>query len=134
MVKYNDLRRGNYVLAGSNGNLWRGTVVDFNKAEKQVGVFNGVQMFYFAPKDLHAIPLDEETLLKMNFQKSPNDDGSVKYLKGAFRIQTPKQDGFSRFEIWYRDETRIVLNPISLHNLQNHYEDLTKVVLTDEPI
>lgn len=135
MVKYKELRRGNYLLAESeDGNFWQGTVVDFHKGEKQVGLYNGVQMFYFSEDNLRAIPVDEETLLKMNFEKQPNQDGSVKYMKGAFRLQTPKQDGFSQFEIWYKDETRLILNPIYLHHLQNHYEDLTKVKLTDAPI
>ena len=58
----------------------------------------------------------------------------VKYLKGAFRIQTPKQDDFSHFEIWYRDEKRMIADSIPLHVLQNHYEAMTKVHLTDRVI
>jgi hypothetical protein len=53
-------------------------------------------------------------------------------MKGAFRIQTPDQDNFSNFEIWYRDEKRVIMQPIYLHQLQNHYEAMTKVHLTDE--
>ncbi len=55
-------------------------------------------------------------------------------MKGAFRIQTPQQDNFSNFEIWYRDEKRIMLHPISVHQLQNHYLEMTKVHLTDDVI
>lgn len=134
MVKFKELRHGNYVLAESGGTLWRGVAVEFNKSEKQVGVYNGVQMFFFADDHLHPIPVNEETLLKLHFQKHPQDDGSVKYTKGAFRLMTPRQDGFSHYEIWYKDETRLIINPIYLHHLQNHYEDLTKVKLTDQPL
>lgn len=134
MIKFNELRQGDYVLAESEGKLWRGEVLDFNNDEKEIGVDNGVQKFYFKGDDLQPIPVDEAILLSMNFQKQANEDGSVKYMKGAFRIQTPRQDEFSHYEIWYRDEKRHILNPIYLHQLQNHYEDMTKVKLTDRTI
>ena len=89
---------------------------------------------YFRADDLYPLPIDEDQLLKLKFTKHVNEDGSVKYMKGAFRIQTPKQDDFSHFEIWYRDEKRIITNPIPLHALQNHYTAMTKVHLTDEVI
>lgn len=134
MIKFSDLKVGDYVLAGTDGQSWRGEVTDFNHDEKEIGVNNGVQKFYFKSEDLYPIPVDEENLLKMNFIKHVNDDGSVKYMKGAFRIQTPKQDDFHQFDIWYRDEKRHILNPISIHELQNHYLAMTKVHLTDKTI
>lgn len=134
MIKFSDLKVGDYVLAESDGQAWQGEVTDFNNDEKEIGVDNGVQKFYFKSEHLFPIPLDEATLLKMNFQKHVNEDGSVKYSKGAFRVQTPKQDDFSQFEIWYRDEKRHILSPIALHELQNHYLAMTKVHLTDKVI
>lgn len=134
MIKFSELRQGNYVLAQAEGKLWEGEVTDFNNDEKEIEVDNGVQKFYFKSEELQPIPVDEAVLLRMNFQKQANDDGSVKYMKGAFRIQTPRQDDFSHYEIWYRDEKRHILNPIYLHQLQNHYEDMTKVKLTRNPI
>ena len=132
MIKFSELRKGDYVLAESDGQAWQGEVTDFNNDEKEIAVNNGVQEFYFKSEDLYPIPLDEEQLLKMKFQKHVNDDGSIKYMKGAFRIQTPDQDNFSNFEIWYRDEKRVIMQPIYLHQLQNHYEAMTKVHLTNE--
>jgi hypothetical protein len=132
MIKFSELRKGDYVLAESDGQAWQGEVTDFNNDEKEIAVNNGVQEFYFKSEDLYPIPLDEEQLLKLKFQKPVNDDGSIKYMKGAFRIQTPDQDNFSNFEIWYRDEKRIIMQPIYLHQLQNHYEAMTKVHLTNE--
>lgn len=134
MIKFGELRPGNYVMAQADGVLSRGEVTDFNNDEKEIGVDNGVQKFYYSSESLQPIPVDESELLKMNFQKQENADGSVKYMKGAFRIQIPRKDDFSHFEIWYRDEKRHILNPIYLHNLQNHYQDMTKVILTDQPI
>ena len=134
MIKFSDLKKGDYVLAESDGQSWRGEVTNFNHDEKEVCVNNGVQEMYFMSEDLYPLPLDEEQLLLLKFTKQVNDDGSVKYMKGAFRIQTPKQDDFSHFEIWYRDEKRIITNPIPMHVLQNHYTAMTKVHLTNAAI
>ncbi|MEO8860126.1 MAG: hypothetical protein ABI358_01780, partial [Ginsengibacter sp.] len=102
--------------------------------EKEISVYNGVQDFWFKGDELYPLPLDEKQLFNLKFQKHVNGDGSVKYMKGAFRIQTPQQDNFSNFEIWYRDEKRIMTQPISVHQLQNHYLEMTKVHLTDDII
>lgn len=134
MIKFSDLKVGDYVLAITDGQSWQGEVTGFNNDEKEIGVNNGIQQFYFKSEDLNPIPVDEATLLKMNFSKQVNDDGSVKYLKGAFRVRTPKQDDFNQYEIWYRDEKRHILSPIHLHELQNHYQAMTKVPLNDQPI
>lgn len=134
MIKFSELKKGDYVLAGSNGQAWRGEVMGFNHDEKEVSVNNGVQDMYFKTEDLYPLPVDEEQLLKLKFTKQVNGDGSVKYMKGAFRIQTPKQDDFSHFEIWYRDEKRIIGHEIPMHVLQNHYTAMTKVHLNDQVI
>lgn len=134
MIKFSDLKKGDYVLAETDGQAWQGEVTSFNFDEKQVAVYNGIQDFWFESEDLYPLPLDEEQLLKLKFRKQVNDDGSVKYMKGAFRIQTPTQDDFTNFELWYRDEHRHMLNPIYVHQLQNHYLQMTKVHLTDEVI
>jgi hypothetical protein len=134
MIKFNELKTGDYVLAENDGQAWAGEVTDFNHDEKEISVYNGVQDFWFKDEDLYPLPLDENQLLRLKFQKQVNEDGSVKYMKGAFRIQTPQQDNFTNFEIWYRNEKRIMLHPISVHQLQNHYLQMTKVHLTDDVI
>lgn len=134
MIKFSDLKAGDYVIAESGGEAWEGEVTDFNHDEKEISVYNGVQDFWFTSEELFPLPLDEKQLLKLKFTKQVNDDSSVKYSKGAFRIQTPQQDNFSNFEMWYRDEKRIMTHPISVHQLQNHYLEMTKVHLTDDEI
>jgi hypothetical protein len=134
MIKFSDLKEGDYVLAESDGQAWEGEVTDFNHDEKEISVYNGIQDFWFKGEDLFPLPLDEKQLIKLKFKKQVNDDGSVKYMKGAFRIQTSSQDDFSHFEIWYRNETRVMIQPISVHQLQNHYLEMTKVHLTDDAI
>jgi hypothetical protein len=134
MIKFSDLKAGDYVLAESDGQAWEGEVTDFNHDEKEISVYTGVQDFWFKGEDLYPLPLDEKQLMNLKFTKQVNENGTVKYLKGAFRIQTPSQDDFSHFEIWYRNETRIMTQPISVHQLQNHYLEMTKVHLTDDVI
>jgi hypothetical protein len=134
MIKFNDLKNGDYVLAETDGQAYQGEVTDFNHDEKEICVNNGIQDFWFKSEDLYPLPLDEEQLFKLKFAKQVNEDGSVKYMKGAFRIQTPKQDDFSNFVIWYRDEKRVIQQHIPVHELQNHYEEMTKVHLTDDVI
>jgi len=132
MIKFHELKVGDYVLAEYDGKTTQGEVTDFNRDEKEICVDDGVQEFWFTADQLRPLPVNDEQLKKLNFQKQENGDGSVKYLKGAFRILIHEKDNFSKFEIWYRDEKRQILHPIGVHELQNHYLDMTKVHLTDE--
>lgn len=132
MIKFQDLKKGDYVLAAQDGTTWQGEVSNLNHDEKEICVDNGVQGFWFKADQLSPLPLDDQQLMDLNFQKEELEDGSVKYKKGAFRILIPKKDDFSHFEIWYRDEKRVMLHPIFVHQLQNHYLEMTKVHLTDE--
>ena len=134
MIKFADLKQGDYVLAETDGQAYQGEVTDFNNDEKEISVNNGIQEFWFKGDDLYPIPLDEEQLSKLKFAKQINEDGSVKYSKGAFRLQTPEQDSFSNFEIWYRNEKRLIQRHIAVHELQNHYLEMTKVHLTNDGI
>jgi len=132
MIKFSEIKTGDFVIADNDGDKRQGEVTDLNRDEKQVCVNTGTQDFWYEPEQLSAIPLDEEQLMKLQFHKHPNDDGTVKYMKGAFRIMLPAAGDFSRFEVWYRDEHRHILHPISVHNLQNHFFEMTKVHLNEE--
>ena len=76
--------------------------------------------------------MDDEQLTKLKFHKEVQDDGAVKYMKGAFRMMIPAEGNFSKFEIWYRDEHRQIMQTIHLHQLQNHFYQMTKVHLNGE--
>ena len=132
MIKFQDLKVGDYVLAEQDGTTWQGEVNNLNRDEKEICVDNGVQEFWFKAEQLTPLPLNEEQLMKLQFQKEEMEDGTVKYKKGAFRILIPQKDDFSKFEVWYREEKRQILQPISVHELQNHHLEMTKVHLTDE--
>ena len=73
MIKFNELKTGDYVLAESDGQAWAGEVTDFNHDEKEISVYNGVQDFWFKDEDLYPLPLDEKQLLKLKFQKQKNN-------------------------------------------------------------
>lgn len=132
MIKFSDLKKGDYVMADFDGDKKRGEVEDLNHDEKQVCVNTGAQGFWYETEQLSAIPVNEEELMNLKFHKQNMEDGTVKYLKGAFRMLIPKEGDFSRMELWYRDEQRHVLEPIALHRLQNHFYEMTKVYLNDE--
>ena len=132
MIKFQEIKTGDYVLAEQDGTTWPGEVTNLNGDEKEICVDNGVQGFWFKPEQLKPLPLDEAQLMKLNFNKEELEDGAVKYKKGAFRILLPNKGDFSKFEVWYREEKRQVMQPISVHQLQNHYLEMTKVHLTDE--
>jgi hypothetical protein len=132
MIKFNEIKTGDYLIADNDGDKRHGEVTNLNHNEKQVCVNTGVQEFWFETEQLSAIPLDEEQLTRLKFSKMQNDDGTVKYLKGAFRIMLSKAGDFSHFEAWYRDEHRHIMQPIFLHQLQNHFYEMTKVHLNEE--
>ena len=134
MIKFHELKTGDYVLVKQDGTTWAGEVTNLNGDEKEVCVDNGVQEFWFKPEELSPLPLDNDQLMKLKFQREDLEDGSAKYKKGAFRILLPQKDDFSLFDVWYREEKRHILHPISVHQLQNHYLEMTKVHLTDEVI
>ena len=132
MIKFNEVKVGDYVIVDNDGDRRPGEVTNLNGNEKQVCVDNGIQEFWYETGQLYPVPLNEEELIRLKFQKHENEDGSVKYMKGAFRILLPRAGEFSRYEIWYRDEHRQIIQPIYVHQLQNHFYEMTKVHLNDE--
>lgn len=130
MIKMQELKIGDYVLADYDGENWEGLVKDLNFQDKEVCLETDVQDFWFKPEDLRPIPLDDKQLLKLNFTKQENEDGSVKYSKASFRIFLADKNDFSKVEIWYREDRRHLTKAVSVHELQNHYHQMTKIELT----
>ena len=134
MIKFNEIKMGDFLLGEFEGKRWEGEVINFNYDEKQVCLATNVQDFWFETEDLYPVPVSDDALRKLSFIREDMPDGSVKYKKGAFRMLIRKPDDFSHIDIWYRDDKRI--NPLIqyVHQLQNHYLQMTKVHLTAEPI
>jgi hypothetical protein len=133
MIKFNELKQGNHVIAEFDGDKKRGEIEEIKNSEKQVCVNTGAQGFWYdtGKGKLTPIEITDAELTNFKFSKQLNDDGSVKYMKGAFRMLIPKENDFSRMEIWYRDEQRQIIEPIALHTLQNHFFEMTKVFLNE---
>jgi hypothetical protein len=134
MIKFSDLKIGDYVRAEYEGKTWDGEVTRLNGDEKQVEVTTEVQASWFEPEHLFPIPLNEDSLDKLGFHKHLNEDGSVKYMKGSFRLVTPTAGDFSHFEMWYREDRRHNPDVHYVHQLQNQYLQMTKIHLTDAPM
>lgn len=128
MIKFNELQPGDLVIAEYEGQQWIGTVKELNREDKEVCVETSVQEFWFTPEHLYPIPLSDQQMLNLGFKKIEVDSG-VKYIKEAFRLRIPKENDFSAPEIWYREDRRELKGPINVHQLQNHYYQMTKVEL-----
>lgn len=131
MIKFSDLKVGDYVMVDFEGKMWRGEVMDLNRDEKQVCVETEVQDFWYEPEHIYPIPLNDEELMRLNFAKEENKEGGVKYKKGAFRLEIAEKDNFSNVDIWYREDIRHNPKLHYIHELQNHYLQMTKVHLTN---
>ena len=129
MIKFQELKVGDHVMADNEGDAKRGEITGFNKSEKQVCINTGAQDFWYEVDQLSAIPVTDEELAVLKFTKQPMDDGSIKYIKGAFRMLVPSNGDFSRYELWYRDEARHIHRSLAVHELQNHFYEMTKVHL-----
>jgi hypothetical protein len=130
MIQFNELKAGDIVLVEFDGQRKEGEVIGLNGEDKEVNVQTGEQdEFWYSPNDLYPILLDEGQLMKLGFEKQEFPDGEVKYLRGPFRILLSEKGNFSHFEMWYREDRRHITQPLSVHQLQNHYHQMTKIDL-----
>lgn len=135
MIKISELKEGDLVTVDFEGTLMEGEVVEVNNGQKLALVLtNGQNQFWYGEGSLKPIPLSDAALKKINFKREDQADGSVKYMKGAFRVQLDRPDDFNNLSFWYREDKRHVNQPIALHQLQNYYLNMTKVHLTAEVI
>ncbi len=130
MLKLADLKQGDIVLLNDEGIEREGVVVRISHEEHQALVDNGVQEFWYNLDEIKPIPLDENQLFKLGFEKEESSNGTVKYKKGSFRLVTPHKGDFSKLEMWWREDRRHFDFPLGVHDLQNLHLDMTKVPLT----
>ena len=131
MLKFNELKVGDLVFAEYDGHEKEGEIIEVDGIDRKVCVLTGEgQEFWYQPKDLKPIIFDEAQLFKVGFQKHDNGDGTIKYMKGAFRVLIHTPGNFSNFEMWYREDQRHIKGPIFLHDFQNKYLAMTKIPLT----
>lgn len=128
MLKIGQLKSGDIVMVDDEGIMREGRVISISHEENQALVDNGVQEFWYSPEEMTGVPLDETQLMGLGFTKEEMD-GAVKYKKDSFRLVTPKKGDFSNLEMWWREDKRHFSFPLSVHELQNLYLDMTKVHL-----
>lgn len=128
MVNINDLQTGDNIKVNFENLERDGVVVEVSQEENKVLVDNGVQEFWYGMEEIKAIPLEESVLEKLGFEKEVQN-GGTKYLRGPFRILTPKTGDFSNLEMWYREDHRLFNVHLAVHQLQNLYLQMTKVPL-----
>jgi intein/homing endonuclease len=135
MIKISDLKEGDFLIVDKEGTLMEGCVTAVDNAQKMAKISTGEgNEFWYEIQALAAIPLSDDALRKLHFEKIEEEDGGVKYKKGAFRVHLQQKDDFNDMDFWYREDRRHVKAPLALHELQNHYLSMTKVHLTDAPI
>jgi len=135
MIKISDLKEGDFLMVNNEGTLMEGYVTAVDQMQKMAKISTGEgNEFWYDSQALAAIPLSDQALRKLQFEKIEEEDGSVKYKKGAFRLHLHKKDAFNEMDFWYREDRRHVNTPLALHQLQNHYLSMTKVHLTDAPV
>jgi hypothetical protein len=130
MIRLSALKPGDIVMTEFEGQRREGVVTDLNREDGEVCVETDVQEFWFTPDHLFPIELSDEQLRKLGFTRQDNPDGSAKYMKGSFRVLLPRAGDFSEMEIWWREDHRHLHGPLYVHELQNHYLQMTKVELT----
>src|SRR3954471_7778154 len=116
MLKISELKEGDLVMAEYDGQWREGAITDVDRIDGKVCVPTlQDEEFWYDGKHLKPIPMDESYLFKLGFQKQANDDGSIKYAKGAFRVLLHQPNNFSNFEMWYREDQRHISHPIQVH-------------------
>jgi hypothetical protein len=128
MIKFNELRPGNKVLVLNEETWMEGTVTEINADDGgQVHIETGVQDAWYVAEDIKPIPLEEEHLLNMGFEKEVQESGNVKYKYGPFRVLIGPTRRFNDFLMWYREEKSHITYPMTVHQFQNRYAEMVKV-------
>ena len=69
MIRFQDIKVGDIIQADFGGQRFDGEVTELNHEDKQVCVHNGDQDDWFDPNDLYPIPVDDQQLTKLGFEK-----------------------------------------------------------------
>lgn len=131
MLKISELKEGDLVMAEYDGQWNEGAVTNVDRIDVKAEIATAAtQEFWYDLKHIRPILLDESYMFKLGFQKQDNEDGSIKYWKGAFRVLLHEPGNFSNFEMWYREDQRHIAHAIYVHEFQNDFLQMTKVPLT----
>lgn len=128
MINFDQLRPGNRVMVENEGVWMPGVVTNINKDDGgQIEVETGVQKQWYEIEEVESIPLSDEQLMDMGFEKEIMESGNTKYKYGPFRVLVSPKAQFTDFLMWYREEKSHIIYPMTVHQFQNRYEDMVKV-------
>lgn len=128
MLKLGDLKSGDIISLNHEGDEREGTVIRVSHENRQALVDNGIQEFWYNLDEIRSIPLDEKQLVGLGFIKEETN-GAVRFKKDSFRLVIAREGDFSNIEMWWREDRRHFNFPLSVHDLQNLYHDMTKIPL-----
>jgi len=134
MIPIHNLKPGDIVNVDFDGTFTRGSVAEFDRENQQICVItNDDQESWYSPADLSPIILTKEDLEKLQFVPSaPFADGTITYVRGPFSIEVKDPNTLQEITLMYRNEAqRVFHHGLALHELQNHYLDMTNVHLID---
>jgi hypothetical protein len=123
MIQLHEIKVGDFVRAEYDGQLWEGTVSIINNNDNLICVATSVKEFWFIPEQLYPIPLNEENLLKLHFDKEVNDDGSIKFWKDGLQL-IAYTNNFAHIDLWYLNQKKQIDNVRYLHQLQNQFMEI----------
>jgi len=128
MIKFKELRPGNRVMVKNEGNWMRGTVTAVNSDDGgQIGIETGVQKAWYEMEEVKPIPLTDEELVALGFEKELMESGNTKYKFGPFRVLAGPTKQFTDFLMWYREEKSHIIYAMTVHQFQNRYEEMVKI-------
>lgn len=128
MIKFNELKQGNWILVLNEGTWMEGVVRHVNADDGgQIEVETGVQRAWYTQEEVQALPLSEHYLLKLGFEKETMESGNIKFKFGPFRVLSGPTLRFTDFLMWYREEKSHIKYPMTVHQFQNLYEQMVKI-------
>ena len=72
-MRLGELKPGDWVTVDDEGIVREGAVVRVSNEEQEVCVDNGIQEIWYKPDLVKGIPLTEEQLMRLGFEKMDNE-------------------------------------------------------------
>lgn len=131
MIPMHEVSLGNWLQINLDGQLLVGRVE--RKSVERIGVATEAELGWYFPQEVFAIPLTEDWLYYFNFQDSTDSElnGSGRaYTHGPFLLHYPDKGNNAHIILschGVHDEE--FHKPLFVHELQNHYHEMTKVFI-----
>jgi hypothetical protein len=125
MLKLNELKSGDIVLADFEGQKRVGDVMEVSWGDRKARVAHDETEYWYDLNDIYAVPLDQGILAELGFTENQGGGDGTVYQRGPFSVQFVQNGPDRHSLLHYRDETRHVHNLNYLHELQNHYKGMT---------